>query len=168
MTISSIVGKYAVKAAGLAGLGILAYDAHKRGVRKGEMNRNKKDFQALDYFYENSRNLPTASHVNMKLKDGLFKWELRNDFRGFINNGIGYIKGFASMVTDDIVPWALSIAAIGIKGSKKIPCPTLTNPHATKTVMSTPSKVAGIALGAYALYAFAKNVCGLGVSSRTK
>lgn len=168
MSIGGIVGKYAIKAAGLAGVGLLTYDAHKKGVRHGEIKKNQKNFEALDYYYENSRNLPTGSHVNMKLKDKLFKWELRNNFRGFINKGKGYLGGFASMVTDDLVPWALSIAAIGLKGSKKVLAPTATNPNAMKTVMTTRSKVAAVALGAYALYAFAKNVCGFGVSDKKR
>lgn len=164
MSIGSVVGKYAIKAAGAAGLGLLAYDAHKRGVRYGVINKNKKDFDALDYYYENSRNLPTGSHVNMKLKDKLFKWELRNDLRGFVNKGLGYVSGFCSMVVEDLVPIGLSAAALFMKGSKKIPAPTALDPTAMKSVMTNRSKVAGIALGAYALYAFAKNVCGFGVS----
>lgn len=166
MAISSLIGRYAVKAAGVAGVGILAYDAHKRGVLHGEINKNKSNFKALDYYYENSRNLTSDSHFNANMKDKLFRWELDNNFRGFVNKGLGYVKGFAGMVTDDILPWALSIAAIGVKGAKKIPAPTTANPHATKTVMSRGSKVAGAALGLYTAYAFIKNICGFGVTGQ--
>lgn len=164
MAISSLIGRYAVKAAGAVGVGILTYDAHKRGVLHGKINKNKHDFQALDYYYENSRNLNTDSHFNSNMKDKLFKWELDNNLRGFVNKGLGYVKGFVGMVTDDVLPWALSIAAIGVKGAKKIPAPTAANPNATKTVMSMGSKVAGTALGLYTAYAFIKNICGFGVT----
>lgn len=166
MSISSVLGKYAIKAAGIAGVSMLAYDAHKKGVHHGEIRKNEKNFEALDYYYENSRNLPTGSHINMKLKDKLFKLELSNNFRGFVNKGLGYISGFCNMVTDDIIPWGLSTAAIFLKGSKKIPAPTATNPNAMKSVMTNRSKVAAVALGAYAIYAFAKNVCGFGVTEK--
>lgn len=146
MSIGSVIGKYAIKAAGAAGVGLLAYDAHKRGVGQADIQRNKKKFEALDYYWENSRNMPSASHVNAKLKDKLFDFELHNNFRSFVNKGIGYVSGFCNMVTEDIVPWGLSTAAILTKG--------------------TAAKVSGAALGVYALYAFAKNVCGFGVSDK--
>lgn len=146
MSIGSVIGKYAIKAAGVAGVGLLGYDAHKRGKLHAQINKNKKDFEALDYYWDNSRNVPTASAVNSSLKDKLFKWELDNNFRGFVNRGTGYLKGFASMVTDDIVPWGLSTAAILTKG--------------------TAAKVSGIALGAYTAYAFLKNICGFGLSDK--
>ena len=63
MAISSLIGRYAVKAAGAVGVGILTYDAHKRGVLHGKINKNKHDFQALDYYYENSRN-PIVAEVH--------------------------------------------------------------------------------------------------------
>lgn len=166
MSIGSIVSKYAIKAAGVAGLGMIAYDAHKKGKIYGDIRKNKKDFEALDYYYQNSRNLPTGSHVNMKLKDKLFEWELHNDSRGFINKGLGYVGGFFSMLADDILPLGLSAAALFLKGSKTIPAPTAIDPNAVKKVMTTRSKVAGIALAAYAGYAFLKNVCGFGVSDK--
>jgi hypothetical protein len=80
------------------------------------------------------------------LKDGLFKWELKNNLRGFVNGIFGYIKGAAGMIVDDVVPWGLSAAAIFTKG--------------------TAAKVSGAALGAYSLYAFAKNVCGFGMTHK--
>lgn len=166
MSIGSVIGKYAIKAAGVAGAGLLAYDAHKRGVGQAEIQKNKKKFEALDYYWDNSRNMPSASHVNAKLKDKLFDLELRNNLRNFVNKGIGYVSGFCNMVAEDIVPWGLSAAAIFLKGSKKVPAPTALDPSAVKTVMTNRSKVAAIGLGAYALYAFAKNVCGFGVSDK--
>lgn len=162
MSIGSVIGKYAVKAAGVAGVGMLTYDAHKRGVRKGEIQRNKAKIDALEYYWENSRYMPSASHVNAKLKDKLYKLELHNNFRNIINRGLGYVSGFCNMVTEDIVPWGLATAAVFLKGSKKVPAPTTQNPNAMKSVMTNRSKIAGIALGAYALYSFATNICGLG------
>ena len=144
MTIGQTVLKYGIKAAGAAGLGVCLYDAHKHGKFRSTIEARKGDTNALMYWFDNSRKLNTPSTVNAKLKDGIFNLELHNNFRRFINSGIGYVKGFASMAAYDLLPIGLSIAAIAAKGKKS-------------------SKIAGAALGAYAIFGFAKNVLGLGV-----
>lgn len=153
MTIAQAVTKYAIKAAGVAGAGILLYDAHKEGVRISDIQARKANSDAALDWFDNTRNLHQPSTVNMKLKDKLFNWELTNNIRAFFNSGIGYVKGFAGMMLTDVVPWALTAAALVTKG-----------PSATHK--GTAAKASGIGLGLYALYAFAKNVCGLGVSQR--
>lgn len=153
MTISQAVTKYAIKAAGVAGAGMLLYDAHKEGARISDITVKKGNADAALDWYENTRNLHQPSAINMKLKDGLFNWEISSNLRAFINSGIGYVKGFAGMMISDVVPWALTAAALVTKG------PSATN-------KGTMAKASGIGLGLYALYAFAKNVCGLGVSQK--
>ncbi|MCM1265539.1 MAG: hypothetical protein NC200_04995 [Candidatus Gastranaerophilales bacterium] len=153
MTIAQAVTKYAIKAAGVAGAGILLYDAHKEGKRIADITARKANSDAALDWFDNTRNLHQPSAVNMKLKDKLFDLELTNNLRGFVNSGIGYVKGFVGMMFSDTVPWALSAAALLTKG-----------PSAAHK--GTAAKASGIGLGLYALYAFAKNVCGLGVSQR--
>ena len=144
MSISATLIKYGIKAAGAVGVGICAYDAHKKGARRAKTYSNKKKFEALDYYYNNSRNLPKGSYFNSKVKDKILDLEYKNDFRRFINKPVGYVKGFANMMICDAVPWALSIAALATKG--------------------VAAKVSGIALAGYSVLAFAKNILGLGVT----
>ena len=145
MTIGQTLLKYGIKAAGVAGLGICLYDAHKQGIYKSKIEVKKGNANAALDWFDNSRNMTSPSQVNSNLKDSIFNLELHNNVRGFFNAGIGYIKGATKMLLGDLLPVALSVAALATKGK-------------------TSSKVAGGALGLYALYGFAKNVLGIGVS----
>lgn len=149
MTIANIgqtLLKYGIKAAGVAGIGIALYDAHKQGVYRSKIEVNKGNANAALDWFDNSRNMVEPSHFNSKMKDGLFRFELHNNLRAFVNAGIGYIKGGMQMIFNDLLPIGLSVGALATKGGSKS------------------SYVAGGALGLYALYGFAKNVLGFGVS----
>ena len=147
MTIGQSLIKYGIKAAGALGAGIVLYDAHKHGKYQAVVNKNNKNAIACDNWMENSRNMTSPSAFNAKMKDGIFKWEVRNNIRGMFNAATGYVRGFSRMVLEDVLPLGLSVAAIATKGKA--------------------SKVAGGALGVYALYGFAKNILGIGVKQHT-
>ena len=147
MTIGQSLIKYGIKAAGAMGAGIVLYDAHKHGKYKAVVNKRNKDAIACDEWMENSRNMTSPSSFNSKMKDGIFKWEVRNNIRGMFNSAIGYVKGFAHMLAEDLLPLGLSVAAIATKGKA--------------------AKISGGALGVYALYGFAKNILGIGVKQHT-
>ena len=136
--------KYGIKAAGVAGLGMCVIDANHTGKFKSDVRATKAETNSFDYWYDNSRKLSTPSKVNSKLKDKIFQWQVRHNYVRFINKGIGYVQGFAKSLVEDIVPIGLSIAAIATKG-KVAP------------------KVAGGALGVYAVGSFVKNVLNFGV-----
>ena len=137
--------KYGIKTAGAAGIGVVLIDAHKAGRHKANVKANKANADAANYWLENSRNMAQPSYVNAKLKDKIFKLETRNNLRGFISAGIGYVQGFASSLVNDIVPLGVSIAAL-----------------ATKSKIG--QYISGGALALYGAYAFTKNVLGFGVS----
>ena len=149
MNIGSNILKYGIKAAGVIGAGMCVYDAHKEGLRKSQIEVRKGNADAADRWFENTRGMNNTSNINAKLKDKIFNWELHNNLRGYINAGIGYVKGFVGMLASDIVPVGLSAAAILTKGK-------------------TAPKYAGGALGFYALYGFTKNVLGFGVKEATQ
>ena len=149
MTLGNIgqnILKYGIKAAGAAGIGIGLYDSHKQAVYRSKLEVTKGNSNAALDWFDNSRNMTQPSHFNSKLKDKLFRWELHNNFRGLVNAGIGYVKGFTEMIFYDLLPLGLSAAALATKGGSRA------------------SHVAGGALGVYALYGLAKNVLGFGVS----
>ncbi len=137
--------KYGIKAAGALGIGMIAYDAHKYAKHKSNISANKARVDATMYYLDNAMHASSPSAVNDKIKWKLFDLESRNTLRGAIGAAKGYVRGFVGMLTDDIVPLGLSLAALLTKG-KIAP------------------KVAGGALGAYSLYAFAKNILGIGVN----
>lgn len=137
--------KYGIKGAGIAGIGICLYDAHKNGVRKSRIEVTRGNTNGAMYWLENSRNLQTPSTFNSKMKDKLFNTEITHNMRAFLNAGWGYVKGFTGMLVEDFIPIGLSIAAIATKGG------------------GLASKISGGALGAYAAFGFVKNVLGIGV-----
>ena len=137
---------YGIKAAGVAGIGIALYDAHKQGIYRSKIEVNKGNANAALDWFDNSRNMTQPSSFNSKLKDKIFRFELHNNLRGFCNACWGYTKGVGEMIFNDIVPIGLSAFAIAAKGGTKS------------------SKIAGGALGAYAVFEFAKNILGFGVS----
>lgn len=137
---------YGIKAAGAAGVGICLYDAHKQGKYKANIEVRKGNANAALDWFDNSRNMTQPSEFNSKVKDGLFRWELHNNIRALVNACIGYAKGVTQMVFCDMLPIGLSVAAMATKKG------------------STSAKVAGGALGLYAIYGFAKNILGFGVS----
>jgi hypothetical protein len=139
--------KYGIKAAGVAGAGIVLYDAHKHGQYRATVEKNNKNAIACDEWMENRRNMAFPSKVNSKLKNGIFIWVLRNNIRGMFNAALGYVKGFTGMLVTDVLPLGLSVAAIATKGKA--------------------AKISGAALGAYAVYGFSKNVLGIGVKQHT-
>ena len=139
--------KYGIKAAGVAGAGIVLYDAHKHGNYRATVEKNNKNAIACDEWMENTRNMTYPSKFNSKLKNGIFRWELRNNIRGMFNSAVGYVKGFTHMLISDVLPLGVSVAAIATKGKA--------------------AKISGAALGAYAVYGLAKNVLGIGVKQHT-
>ena len=143
--IESSALKYGIKTAGAAGIGVVLIDAHKAGRHRANVKANKANADAADYWLENSRNMSQPSYINAKLKDKLFKLETRNNLRGFLSAGVGYLQGFAGSLVNDIVPIGISIAAL-----------------ATKSKIG--QYVSGGALALYSAYAFTKNVLGIGVS----
>lgn len=137
--------KYGIKAAGALGIGMIAYDAHKHAKHKANISAKKARVDAGLYYLDNAMHGSSPSAINDKLRWKIFDIETRNNFRGMVNAGKGYVKGFMGMLGDDILPLGLSLAALLTKG-KVAP------------------KIAGGALGAYSLYAFAKNILGIGIN----
>jgi len=137
------IAKYGIKAAGVLGAGICLYDAHKAGMHRSEIRANKYSVNAAIHYLDNSRRMNRPSAFNANMKDGLFNFEMKNDFRTAINAGIGYVSGFVGSLLGDVIPIGLSAAAIFTKGK-------------------IPASIAGGALGLYALVGFTKNVLGIG------
>jgi hypothetical protein len=82
------------------------------------------------------------SKIADKVKNTSYEMELDQGWRRFFNLGIGYIKGFTSMLVSHVVPFGLGIGALVSKG---------------KT-----SKICAGALTAYGLFAGVKNFFGIG------
>ena len=134
------------KATGYVGLAAIAYDAHKLGqARAGEQRRSAIADSGLDA-YMDSKTLDRPSVLMSKAQNKRFDMEMKghlfNGVRNFFNSVVGYVKGFGESLVTNVVPLALTTAAVLTKGAA--------------------SKAAAIGLAAYGTVDVAKNCFGAG------
>lgn len=141
-SVKTNVIKYLPKAAGVAALGVCAYDAHIVGKLQADVYAKSKDADACMETYSNTRYLSTPSMTVSKMKDSVHNFEVDSNFRHFFNSGIGYFKGFIGMLMDNVVPFGLGLGALLGKGKW--------------------AKGSAIGLGIYAGISFFKDVLGFG------
>ena len=115
-TVKRNIVKYAAKGAGVAALGIVAYDAHVVGKLQSDIYSKTKDAEACMQTFSNTQYLSSPSVTTSNLKKSVFNLEVESNLRHFINSGIGYFKGFGSMLIDSVVPFTLGLTALCGKG----------------------------------------------------
>ena len=149
MSIGSIItsirnnpSKLITGAIGLAGLGLVTYDAHNLGKIQSDLYASERDAQSAAYFLNNDMYVSKMSRSQEKLRDWAFRYELGQSWRRFFNAPIGYVKGFFTMLVSHVVPLALSLGALFGKGKA--------------------ASASAIGLGIYSAYQVVKNVFGFG------
>jgi hypothetical protein len=141
-SVKSNLTKYIAKGVGVAALGVVAYDAHVVGKLQSDVYSKTGDANACMETFSNTQYLSSPSVTTSKLKRGVFNWEVENNLRHFINSGIGYFKGFGSMLVNSVVPFGLGLGALLGKGKW--------------------SKGSAIGLGIYGVVKLFKDVLGFG------
>lgn len=142
-------GRYIARGIGAVAVGLVARDAHYFGKIKADMEMKTKNANAADYYLNNTLEMDKPSKTKSDMQGGVFRYELDNGFRGFVNAGIGYFKGLFSGIVHDIVPLALGTTALLSK---------------SKTLF----KGSAIGLAAYGVYAFLKDGLGWGKHNEAK
>lgn len=143
-SVSSLV----TKGAGLATLGIIAYDANYLGKVQSDLYASTKDAKSTAYYLNNSMYLSNMNKFTEKIKDWSFTTELDQTYKRFFNEGIGYVKGFGAMLIDRVIPLGLGLGAL----------------LAQKPV----AKGCTAGLGIYWAVKFVKNFFGLGTPNTLK
>ena len=138
-------GTYLAKAVGVGALGMIAYDAHILGLLQSDMYSKSRDAKACVGRAHNAMFLSKPSAINNNLKKEVLRLEEDQNWRSFINSGIGYLKGFGMSLISNVVPMSLGLMTVIV--SKK---PVV--------------KVGGCLLGAYGVVSFFKDVLGYGRS----
>ncbi len=141
-SVKSNIPKYIYKGAGVAALGIIGYDAHVLGKLQSDVYSKTGDADACMAAFNNSQYLTSPSITMSNLKKGVFNWEVDSNIRHFVNSGIGYFKGFGSMLVDSVIPLGLGLGALLGKGKW--------------------SKFSAIGLGAFGVVKIFKDVLGFG------
>lgn len=134
--------KYLAKGAGIAALGVVAYDSHVVGRLQADVYAKSKDADACMESFSNTQYLSSPSSTMSSLKKEVYNFETDNNARHFVNSAIGYFKGFGSMLISSIVPLGLGLGALLGKGKWAKGC--------------------GIGLGVFAIYKLFKDVLGFG------
>lgn len=146
--ILSKTSKWLVKGVGLAALGMVASDAHYVGKMKSDLYSSEKDANAALYYLNNSMYLTSMSKTQEKVKNWAYNAELDQTWRRFFNEGIGYVKGFTSMLGTHIVPLTLGAGALALKNTK--------------------AKFCALGLAVYGCYELIKNAFGIGTPQGLK
>ncbi len=135
------------RGAGIAALAMVARDANYVGKMQADLYASEQDAKSTAYYLNNTM-YGSMSKTQEKIKNLSYNVQLNQTWKRFFNEGIGYVKGFSSMLVNHVVPFALGIGAL--LGGKKV------------------AKVSTGALGIYAGYEFIKNFFGLGTPNNLK
>lgn len=143
--IKSNYGKYLARGAGAAALYLVARDAHAFGKIQSEIEMKSKNAKAAQYYLNNTLTLDKPSVTKTKLQNAVYRYELNDNLRGFINSSIGYFKGFGSMLVNDVIPLGLGLTALFAK-KKAVPL----------------AKASAWGLAGLGVYSFLKDGLGIG------
>lgn len=147
--IKSNYGKYIARGVGALAVGLVARDAHQFGKIKADMEMKTKNGIAAEYYLYNTMEMDKPSQTKTGMQNAVFNYEMDNNFRGFVNAGIGYFKGLFSSAIHDIVPLALGTTALLAKSKALF-------------------KGSAIGLAVYGAYAFIKDGLGWGKHNPAK
>lgn len=106
------LSNYIAKGVGVAGLGLIAYDAHKAGQMEASRHeKNEKATSLSEHFMEDMK-LDSPSTVKSNLKKRVFQYHMDENFTGFFASAKGYLNGFSSMLVNDIIPLGLAAGTV--------------------------------------------------------
>lgn len=110
------VSNLATKAMGAAALGMVLYDSNYAGAIESRSYQRKSNADSVtDVFMENMA-LDRPSIVQSKLRNKYLKFKMDENFTDFFEIATGYVKGFSSMLVNNVVPFGLSLGALATKG----------------------------------------------------
>lgn len=139
MSVTGIIAK----SAGIVGLGLIGYDAHKYAKEESSATQKTLKADGLADSYVNTLTLDTPSTVKSKVKNGIFHMHLEENMSDFFNGISGYGKGFFSTLVSYAIPLTLSLGTL--MGSWK----NLQNPTIAQSAKKLVSKACGAGLIAY-------------------
>lgn len=142
-TLKGNTGKYLTKGVGVAALGLVGYDAHNIGKMQADIYASEQDAKATSYYLNNAMYATNMSSVRAGVKNASYEMELDQGWRRFFNLGIGYVKGFTSMLISHVIPLGLGLGALLAKGKA--------------------AKICAGSFGIYALGKVVKDFFGIGV-----
>lgn len=100
------------KGVGIAGLGYVAYDSHLAAkIESGKMQKDIKS-DAIENHYLSDMKAENSSIIQSKIKKRVTDFYMDENISDPFTRAGGYIKGFSSMLVNNIVPLGLSVGAL--------------------------------------------------------
>ena len=111
------VGRILAKGVGAAALYFVVKDAHVNGRVQADSDAKTKGAEAAAYYMENTMYMDRPSITKSRMKNWVFRQELSQNIRGFIDSFTGYSKGFARTIGEAILPFGLGLTALAAKSN---------------------------------------------------
>ena len=113
----AIIANIVCKAAGIAGLSAVAYDAY--AVAKHHSNAAAAEISAdtFEKAVAAQRSNSAASYVTGAMQDKVADFRMKNPIVPIIGKIKGFCEGFLTSLGDNIIPTAFSALALGTKGA---------------------------------------------------
>lgn len=112
MSISNILAK----SAGVIGLGLVAYDAHKYAQYNAVAVEKDHKAHSLSSRFIDDMKLDSPSTVRAGVKKKMFDYAADEEFSGFFVSTKGYLKGILTSLVSNVIPLGLSLGAVLTKG----------------------------------------------------
>lgn len=104
------------KIAGGIGLVLVAYDSHKAGIFRSEVNVKETKSDSLSKHYVEDLSSESPSVTKTKLREKILRFRTDENISSFFTGFSGYIKGFGAMLVHNAIPLVLSLGAVCTKG----------------------------------------------------
>ena len=111
--ISSILAK----GVGIAGLGVMAYDAHTMSKDYAQMYSTNKSTANLESLYYDTLSLSTPSHVKDKAKKAILNLEMDVSIDDTFHKVKGYMTSVGNYFVSKAIPLGLSALTLLTKGA---------------------------------------------------
>lgn len=119
------ISNFLATATGVAGLGLVVYDAHKSGKVAAPRQAKNNKAESLTDHYMNDMKLESHSEVQSGVKKRIFQFWADENITTFFDSAAGYIKGAISSLVSNVIPFGLAVGTIlgsmlGKKGGNHI------------------------------------------------
>lgn len=106
------VSNILIKGIGAAGLGLILYDAHTLGKIESFSTQKKHGSNLASRAIENTISQNSPSLLESKVRKGASNVIMDEGITDFFNAIGGYVKGFATMLVDHVIPLGLALGTV--------------------------------------------------------
>ena len=113
-------GKILAKTVGAAALGLVGYDAYKRGQWQSKTDYKNTAANMMISVSEDAQLLDQNSATRGAAKNKFHRWFINSNIGPFYSHFTGFLKGIGSSILDNAIPFALATGAVCFKKCDKL------------------------------------------------